>query len=108
MNGIKAFFTQSITMKIAASIAVMLILAVFTIGAIFTMVNAQKTDSTVINEAGRLRMFSQKMTKAAFMIATGDQTARDELLAILDDYELDVRDRRIKDQRPLVSCNRTK
>ena len=81
MKRISALFTNSLAIKIAAAIAVMLVLAVVSIGAVFQMVNGQKTDGVVINEAGRLRMLSQKMAKASFMIALGESSAQDELVA---------------------------
>ena len=73
--------TRSLFVKITASLTVMLLLGVTTVATVFMMVNTQKTDGMVINEAGRLRMLSQRMAKATFMIASDYEGARDELLA---------------------------
>ncbi|MFQ5570769.1 MAG: type IV pili methyl-accepting chemotaxis transducer N-terminal domain-containing protein, partial [Rhodothermales bacterium] len=81
MVTVKGFFAKSITAKMAVCVVVMLVLSMASIGAVFVMVGAQKTDVRVINEAGRLRMLSQKMTKAALLVASGEETAREELLA---------------------------
>lgn len=43
------------------------------------MINRQKADALVVNVAGRQRMLTQKMTKYALMVKTGDEKARDGL-----------------------------
>ncbi len=43
------------------------------------MVRQQQADTRVVNIAGRQRMLSQKMTKYALMVKTGDETAREGL-----------------------------
>ena len=77
----RSLVSRSVTLKVAAALSLMLLLAVVTVGAVLFLVDAQKADGGVINEAGRLRMLSQKMSKAAYMVAAGDEAARDELTA---------------------------
>lgn len=79
MNRIYSFFAQSITVKVTAGMVVILFFALSTVTAVYLVVNAQKGDAVVINDAGKLRMLSQKIAKATFMVALGNEPARTEL-----------------------------
>jgi methyl-accepting chemotaxis protein len=81
-----AFLRNSVTLKVAAALSLMLLLAVVSVGAVLFLVNAQKADGIVINEAGRLRMLSQRMSKAAYHVADGNEDALDELTATAEAF----------------------
>lgn len=79
MTRIKDYFARSLTAKIVSGVFVILILGLATVTSVYVVVNGQKGDAVVINNAGKLRMLSQEMAKATYMIATGEDIAYDEL-----------------------------
>ena len=48
--------------------------------------------ATVLDIAGRQRMLSQKMSKEAFAVATGDQASRDALAATATEFDTNLKD----------------
>lgn len=66
----------------------MLVLGIANIGAVFWVVNGQKSDAQVLNDAGRLRMLSQKITKASLFIKAGDVSAQQEMGESITTFEL--------------------
>ena len=72
-------FALIIIMSLSALVTVLILLFMY------TGVDSQKGDASVINVAGRQRMLSQKMTKEALAALTSpDQTTKDNYRAKLD------------------------
>ena len=88
MKGLTNRITQSLTAKVVAALSLMLLLAFASVGAVYVVVQAQQADGIVIDETGRLRMLSQKLTKAALAVAIdGNEDARGELRAATEQFE---------------------
>lgn len=79
MRNVISFLQRSLTAQLVTGVFTVFLFALVSVVAVYIAVNNQKADSVVINDAGKLRMLSQKMAKTTFMIATGDLTAREEL-----------------------------
>lgn len=76
----------------------MLLLGLGTVATVFVVVQAQKGDAVVINDAGKLRMLSQKMAKTTFVIASGDPSAGQELRETAHIFETTLNGVRLGDK----------
>ncbi|MBT5774543.1 MAG: HAMP domain-containing protein [Dehalococcoidia bacterium] len=54
--------------------------------------SSSQNDTAIVNIAGRQRMLSQNMSKAAFAVASGDEAARESLTAIAAEFDQNLTD----------------
>lgn len=73
------FFARSLLRKIGALLGLLVVLVVFEVAGVLLMLRQQRTDTLVVNIAGRQRMLSQRMTKYALLAGQGDAAARTPL-----------------------------
>ena len=69
----------SVRRQITIVLAVFAVLFAVNVAYVFNFLSASEGDSHVVNLAGRQRMLSQKMSKEAFAIAAGNESAREAL-----------------------------
>ncbi|MFQ5571593.1 MAG: HAMP domain-containing protein, partial [Rhodothermales bacterium] len=79
MKRSKVWFANSIKTKIFVPLFLMVFLGVVVLGSVYLMVNEQKADNLYFDEASHLPTLSQRMAKAAFLLAAGEETGREEL-----------------------------
>ncbi|MEM9665240.1 MAG: type IV pili methyl-accepting chemotaxis transducer N-terminal domain-containing protein [Bacteroidota bacterium] len=81
-----SFFRRNLTAKILLCAGTMFVLAVATVIGISLMVEQQRTDAVAINEAGKLRMLSQRIAKTTYMVGIGTSEAIGEMSQAKDQY----------------------
>jgi methyl-accepting chemotaxis protein len=77
---------RNLASKMIFPLSLMLLLFLGTVGGVYYRLQARTADSVVINEAGRLRMLSQKLAKASAVYGRGDAEARDEMEATAEAF----------------------
>ncbi len=79
MSNAFGFYSKHLMVKILSGVVIMLLLGIISLTSVYMVVNGQLIDNKVLNDTGKLRMIGQKVTKAAFMVLAGDESAKDEL-----------------------------
>lgn len=78
--------SKSISKKLGFSIALLFLLNLITVVAFFYIFAQQKAYGPAINDSGRLRMMSQRASKDVFLIAGGNNEAKEDLVIVSEDF----------------------
>lgn len=88
MHQIKSFFSEHIAVKVLSGTVGLLLLILLTVGGVLLLLQTQETDSVAINDAGKLRMLSQRVAKTAFMAdETNQDGTAEELRTTIDTFD---------------------
>lgn len=79
--------SKSISKKLGISIALLFLLNLITVIAFFYIFTQQKAYGPAINDSGRLRMMSQRASKDVFLISSGHNEVKEDLVIVSEDYD---------------------
>jgi methyl-accepting chemotaxis protein len=74
-----SFIARSLTNKIGAIILVLVALVLLEVGAVYVLVQGQATDSNAVDQAGRLSVLTQTISKESLRLTAGNDQARNAL-----------------------------
>ncbi len=82
---------MSVRSKLLAAVGLLLATMAVLVASTIVLLGLQETDGQVVNIAGRQRMLSQRMTKEALILASGDRAAAKNLAATLELFDASLR-----------------
>jgi methyl-accepting chemotaxis protein len=86
----EAFGRLSVNQKIGLLLAAMLVIAGLNVAVVFHYQSQVQQDSNAVDVAGQQRMLTQRMTRFANSVATGNEQAQEPLRAAMEKYQANL------------------